>query len=700
MVNFLQLMIGTYFIFGAMGLGLFPWLTVGTTLQARSAATLMPILGAVSYISIASLCASRGANIETTATLALGVSSVSGIFWIAVYRPKLALRKIFSVFYESRGTTKKIKFLALARSPLTLILFFASFMDLLIRGPLKAGYFWGARLGIDAALYVDGAQALISNENRGGLNNINVMHPAGLASALFGSSHRWGTSFVGSLIGKFLNHGVSVESFLPSLTLLMVLSSIFTAECFYKKSNFSTTLLSFGFLCLNSLYLVLLLEAQWANCLAVVFFSTLLCLSLMEFSVFEINHLKKFFIRLAIYSIFVLSFVFTYTEVIPLIVLYMFIFLGIYFLFFYKNLISSLKVIGFVTIYMVVILVLVTLINVSYGKYLISLFHLNGAAVGYNQPYPTYPTDIFGLTSVWFPSSNWMVPAESVHFVSNTRTSSIILLSIILVFLLLRNAINIVTNLVRVNRSGSSKLIKKSILIKQDPLLRAMSVAYLASVVMLIACYSYFGFLKRSNYMLTKALVLDLIPLVTTSIYFLIRYKFRSQNFYNMCVGVVIFVVGLTSFRYSDDFANSSHKIGVSFPKLASWDMETPKDRCIVLGGARDAGDPAARYFNRTYDYLLYATLRNHVVVDPWTLAPIAGIAPIDLNNIDLCLILDAKYLEATNQRIDQTNRLILFSSGEYSVLDLKATIGEVTKFMSLDTWENQGFPRLTKIKD
>ncbi len=674
MIQFYCISIEAFLFLHFLGYGSWRIVSHYIDVDSKLSSTIPALIGAALVIGIGSLLFPRGYSTKDNIVVLFAIGVSSFIISHFIYRFRFQLPRFSLVFFRKSLT-----------HPFTLVLALTSALETFEKISFGRSTLWSVRLGIDGALYVDGAQALINKENIPDFSHINQLHPGSLATSLFEVSHRWGTSFLLATIKTLTNSKHSLSVVIPTLSLLVVTLGVFSYSVIKgrTKSNFLVILI-FPLVITNTFLFHLLLEAQWANLIAVVFLFPLFYLFTEALKVStQRRSIRKTLGLSLICSVFLSAILLTYSEIIPLLMLALFTITSInMFLirrrerFFLHNWLALLF-----SLFLTIIFLMPN--ESMLLPYFGTLFTVNSQKIGYPLPHPIFPSDLLGISSPWHPTTAWNFPEASVRFVSNSRHIFVTLSSILIVFLLM----SLIWRMFRHNLKMRFRSRETG---WNNPDLDSVSALFFTMVLGFIGSYLYFGFLKYSIYLLMKALSVFMIPLIVYSLLYFLRY-FRLTKFSSWATFMVsvYFIVG-TFATYASDFSNTSRPLDSSLLTLADWDSLNADNSCILSFGMRGLRDSRDRYFDRTYDYMEAVIFRNHIAIDPWTNQPLIGaIDPKVFGNSNTCAVINKQWDPQSLNNVLREGKRILFETSDWVIVDLNAPISSHTNGVPFEVWQN-----------
>jgi len=246
----------------------------------------------------------------------------------------------------------------------------------------------GVRIGIDSALYADGAQMLLENNGARGFEAISAATTTIFGPAAFLSHLRWGVPVLLAEVTKLFALDHSYLSVIPLLALFLGLSGLI-AVSLCKRLLLPTHTSIFGGMAVatNYVFINLAIEGQWAQSMSIPFFLLFVCL--------ESEKNKRFDPSLLGASLMLVAGTLFYGEMTP-------IFLFMYFLILVKKLwLNPLRSSAYQVTRSLVLILLAGVMIFPYIKKYIE--HLGGLslAVGYALPHWMNGSELLGIGSIW-----------------------------------------------------------------------------------------------------------------------------------------------------------------------------------------------------------------------------------------------------------------------------------------------------------
>ena len=255
----------------------------------------------------------------------------------------------------------------------------------------------GVRIGVDSALYADGAQMLLENNGARGFEAISAATTTIFGPAAFLSHLRWGVPVLLAVVTKLFALDHSYLSVIPLLALLHGLSGLI-AVSLCKRLLLPTHTAIFGGIAVatNYVFINLAIEGQWAQSMSIPFFLLFVCL--------ESEKSKRFDPSLLGASLMLLAGTLFYGEMTP-------IFLFMYFLILVKKLwLNPLRSSAYQGTRSLVLILLAGVMIFPYIKKYIE--HLGGLslAVGFGLPHWMNGSELLGIGSIW--TNGWETTDE------------------------------------------------------------------------------------------------------------------------------------------------------------------------------------------------------------------------------------------------------------------------------------------------
>lgn len=252
----------------------------------------------------------------------------------------------------------------------------------------------GVRIGMDSALYADGAQMLLENDGARGFEAISAETTTSFGPAAFLSHLRWGVPVLLAVVTKLFALDHSYLSVIPLLALFLGLSGLI-AVSLCKRLLLPTHLAIFGGMAVatNYVFINLAIDGQWAQSMSIPFFLLFVCL--------ESENNKRFDASLLGASLMLVAGTLFYGEMTT-------IFLFMYFLILAKKLwLNPLRISVYQITRSLVLILLAGVMIFPYVKKYIE--HLGGLSleVGYTTPHWMNGSELLGIGSIWGHWGEW-----------------------------------------------------------------------------------------------------------------------------------------------------------------------------------------------------------------------------------------------------------------------------------------------------
>ena len=246
----------------------------------------------------------------------------------------------------------------------------------------------GVRIGVDSALYADGAQMLLENNGARGFEAISAETTTIFGPAAFLNHLRWGVPVLLAGVTKLFALDHSYLSVIPLLALFLGLSGLVAVSlCKRLLLPMHTSIFGGMAVAINYVFINLAIEGQWAQLMSIPFFLLFVCL--------ESEKNKRFDASLLGASLMLVAGTLFYGEMTP-------IFLFMYFLILVKKLwLNPLRISTYQITRSLVLSLLAGVMIFPYIKKYIE--HLGGLsiAVGYELPHWMNSSELLGIGSIW-----------------------------------------------------------------------------------------------------------------------------------------------------------------------------------------------------------------------------------------------------------------------------------------------------------
>jgi hypothetical protein len=254
----------------------------------------------------------------------------------------------------------------------------------------------GIRIGVDSALYIDGAQTLIENDGIRGLNNIAESAITQFGPAAFLDHMRWGVPVLLTIITNIFNFEHSIQTALPLLAFFIGLAAFVTIDL-VKKLSVPQNIAVVGGLAVAANYVVinLALEGQWAQLFSIPLFSIFVWLITVDREISFVYQLSLAFVLGAA--------VLMYGEIAPI-----FVFIALVAICIGGGRRTIRRQFARNSINLIFCLFFAAMLIFPYlSKY---VAHLRGLSltVGYPTPHKANGSEILGVGSIWTKWRDWL----------------------------------------------------------------------------------------------------------------------------------------------------------------------------------------------------------------------------------------------------------------------------------------------------
>ena len=639
---------------------------------------LFPILGIIFSLIFSAVLIPRGVSIEGILILVIGSSSLilSFLFLKRVTSKTLNMKKFrFSSF-------KKGDYLLTGSLIVTALLpiFF-----------ITNGAVMNVRLGIDAALYADGAQSILTHENQPTLANISTLHPGSLSTALFFQHFRWGSAFLMALSTLITteSHSLAIGIPLFSVILFLIGGLVVRILSFKRDIQIPVLFLAIALTAGNTFFVHLLTEGQWPNLVAILLIIFLIYVTVEQYSDFEKTSSR---IRLNITSVIsCCAILITYAEILPLLAAIMILthiiasFVYRKVRFFSSLLLNTLPFIAATYIFFA----LSNPAQISYFKFLILPSYSN---VGYPTPRKIFPTDILGITDLWGNAGNWLSPAESVKRLSSPDLVGLSIINFLIVALIILTVWNALKLIMLPDRKTKSQM-KQDLQFQERrrDIFSSLSIATLGALF--IYSWSSSQLIQKSDYLLIKASSILLIPLIIEILSLASPKLPKKQSKSNVFILGISIVITLTVFTNVQNLVElKSHSTPLFAGNLVkTWDQKLSSE-CIYLFDKRGGKDATLRWADRTTDYYMESVFRSDIILDPWTnQSLVRPIDPATLQSRHVCVAFKNPFSPVLNDE-DFT---LIFEDKFWRVFDTGLTYSQaLSKFDVLENLQSSIQPQ------
>lgn len=548
---------------------------------------------------------------------------------------------------------------------------------------LQSGSILNVRLGIDAAMYADGARALIFAENVPNLQNILEANPGSLASALFFIHFRWGISVLFSIIASNLGITNSLTIALVTMTIVLLLIALITLRILKNRLQNSQHILIAGVAITssNTFFGHLLIESQWPNLLAILFI--LLIIYAIDYIYQEqssnIEYLKIGFLL----SLILIAVLLTYAEIILLMTL---MFLGINFIIYlsrcrYENVLKKAFILPASLIGAILFFVVFSPMHITYFKSIIFPTYAN---VGYPPPRTIYLSDLLGLTNLWEKPELWLSPIQSVAILDRPRYLELLDIANVIIiatitFLMIATYLKYLKASKHLSkRNWNTSHERSKILMRSNLLLTLFLIA------VLMASYTSAILVNQNKYLFIKASTIILIPLVIEALTYL--NVMLSMTFWRNLVlltsCVLILPQNLIEFHNLQKTSVPLYNQNLQ----KSWKTDILKE-CAILFNSRNLPSGNFRYVNRTIDYYMESVFNKELIIDPWSNYSL--VRPQDAKALEdkkICIVLRKPFSFTNN--LESLEKL--YASDYWRIYKTKFTYKDaVRKFGALENFQD-----------
>ena len=273
-------------------------------------------------------------------------------------------------------------------------LMFVAGQSLLIGFTKPFDALFGMRIGVDAALYADGAQVMLESTGQSGLAAMSAVSPTSFGPAGLLNHLRWGTPMLMAMATKLFGLDHSYQIIMPLMAVMIALTALLVVVlCKKLQLPHWVSLVTGIMVVFNYPLLHLVIEAQWPQAMS-------LPLIIAVFVLWDKN-IKRNISFVILISILIAASVLFYGEYLPILlgILIGTIIIEIGTEGIARALRSALVVISSV--------VVAGLIIFPYTqKYISHLFGLS-LSVGYSTPHLANASEILGIGSIWSRWREW-----------------------------------------------------------------------------------------------------------------------------------------------------------------------------------------------------------------------------------------------------------------------------------------------------
>ena len=433
----------------------------------------------------------------------------------------------------------------------------------------------GVRIGVDSALYADGAQMLLENNGARGFEAISAETTTSFGPAAFLSHLRWGVPVLLAVVTKLFALDHSYLSVIPLLALLHGLSGVI-AVSLCKRLLLPTHTAIFGGIAVatNYVFINLAIEGQWAQSMSIPFFLLFVCL--------ESEKSKRFDASLLGASLMLVAGTLFYGEMTP-------IFLFIYFLILAKKLwLNSMRISTYQVTRSLALILLAGVMIFPYIKKYIE--HLGGLslAVGFGLPHWMNGSELLGIGSIW--TNGWEttdVPsgmtARRMEFWDFARSQTSYILLLFGMFTILRKNID-----------------------------NYLWFGFFAVFVVLWLRFNQFG---SSEYLWMKVLSSSAVFCVVVVIFAIYRSRLIVSTLFSNCLLFLLgFSVLFTTYQQLENYRSVSRPISGDILEVRSFLEES--EPCVIQVVLSPENADLSWPRDRVFLYLITPIFRGNVLVN------------------------------------------------------------------------------------
>ena len=431
----------------------------------------------------------------------------------------------------------------------------------------------GVRIGIDSALYADGAQMLLENNGARGFEAISAETTTSFGPAAFLSHLRWGVPVLLAVVTKLFALDHSYLSVIALLALLHGLSGLI-AVSLCKRLLLPTYTAIFGGMAIatNYVFINLAIEGQWAQLMSIPFF--------LLFASLESEKNKKFDPSLLGASLMLVAGTLFYGEMTP-------IFIFVYFLILVKKLwLNTLRISAYQITRSLVLIMLTGVMIFPYIKKYIE--HLGGLslAVGYELPHWMNGSELLGIGSIW--THGWekavapSMSARRMEFWDFARSQTSYILLLFGMFTILRKQID-----------------------------SYLWFGFFTAFAVLWLRFNQFG---SSEYLWVKVLSSFTVFCLIVVIYAIYKFRLIVSKFFSNCL---LFLLGLsilfTTYQQLENYRSVSRPISRDILEVRSFLEES--EPCVIQVVLSPENTDHSWLRDRVFLYLITPIFRDNVLV-------------------------------------------------------------------------------------
>jgi hypothetical protein len=433
----------------------------------------------------------------------------------------------------------------------------------------------GVRIGVDSALYADGAQMLLENNGARGFEAISAATTTIFGPAAFLSHLRWGVPVILATVTKLFALDHSYLSVIPLLALLHGLSGLI-AVSLCKRLLLPTHIAIFGGIAVatNYVFINLAIEGQWAQSMSIPFFLLFVCL--------ESEKSKRFDASLLGASLMLVAGTLFYGEMTP-------IFLFIYFLILAKKLwLNSMRISTYQVTRSLALILLAGVMIFPYIKKYIE--HLGGLslAVGFGLPHWMNGSELLGIGSIW--TNGWEttdVPsgmtARRMEFWDFARSQTSYILLLFGMFTILRKRID--------------------------------SYLWFGFFTVFVVLWLRFNQFGSSEYLWMKVLSSSAVFCVVVVIFAIYRSRLIVSTLFSNCLLFLLgFSVLFTTYQQLENYRSVSRPISSDILEVRSFLEES--EPCVIQVVLSPENADLSWPRDRVFLYLITPIFRGNVLVN------------------------------------------------------------------------------------
>ncbi len=430
----------------------------------------------------------------------------------------------------------------------------------------------GVRIGVDSALYADGAQMLLENNGARGFEAISAATTTSFGPAAFLSHLRWGVPVLLAAVTKLFALDHSYLSVIPLLALFLGLSGLI-AVSLCKRLLLPTHTSIFGGMAVatNYVFINLAIEGQWAQLMSIPFFLLFVCL--------ESEKNKRFDPSLFGASLMLVAGTLFYGEMTP-------IFLFMYFLMLIKKLwLNPLRSSAYQVTRSLVLIMLAAVMIFPYIKKYIE--HLGGLSleVGYGLPHWMNGSELLGIGSIW--TDGWeddgpTMSPRRMEFWDFARSQTSYILLLFGMFTILRKQID--------------------------------SYLWFGFFTVFVVIWLRFNQFGSSEYLWLKALSSFTVFCLIAVIYAIYKFRLIVSTLLSNCLLFLLgFSILFTTYQQLENYRSASRPISRDILEVRSFLEES--EPCVIQVVLSAENVELSRSRDRVFSYLITPIFRGNVLV-------------------------------------------------------------------------------------